>query len=54
MVVQLAHAPLPVAPAVGALSLAVAGGVRGQGLGIPWPLLVQVKYTGVLQVLGVD
>ena len=25
MVVQLAHAPLPVAPAVGALSLAVAG-----------------------------
>ena len=27
MVVQLAHAPLPVAPAVGAVSLAVAGAV---------------------------
>ena len=39
MVSQLDHATLPVAPAVGALSRAVAGGARGQGLGIPWPLL---------------
>ena len=37
--VQLAHAPLPVAPAVGALSLAVAGGVRGKGLASLGPFL---------------
>ena len=36
---QLVHATLPVAPAVGALSLADAGGARGQGLGSPWTLL---------------
>ena len=52
MVVQHAPAPLPVAPAVGALSLAVAGGVRGQGLGIPWPLLgCPCRLRGRLNIL---
>ena len=52
MVVQLAHAPLPVAPAVGTLSLAFAGGVRGQGLGIPWPLLgCPCRLPGRLNIL---
>ena len=36
---QPGHSAFAAAPAVGTLSRAVAGGVRGQGLGIPWPLL---------------
>ena len=47
-----ACARTPVAPAVGALSLAVAGGVRSQGLGIPWPLLgCPCRLRGRLNIL---
>ena len=43
---------LPVAPAVGALSRAVAGGARGQGLGIPWRLLgCPCRLRGRLNIL---
>ena len=40
------------APAVGALSRAVAGGARGQGLGIPWRLLgCPCRLRGRLNIL---
>ena len=52
VVSQLPHATLPVAPAVGALSLADAGGARGQGLGIAWPLLgCTCRLRGRLNIL---
>ena len=49
---QLPHATLQVAPAVEVLSRAAAGGARGQGLGIPWPLLgCPCRLWGRLNIL---